>query len=153
MEATMQLDRSTNAARPLRWLAAGLLLAGLIIGADGPAGASSGPPAAAPPESQPALAPGPVPPALPLLAMADDDSDEGSDLESEPPAEHGKLEPRYQPREPQPKSWYNGSYIFGITRTIAASTMVPAAKVPLFVLSVPLDIAFLPFAAIGGLFG
>jgi hypothetical protein len=40
-----------------------------------------------------------------------------------------------------------------MTRTVAASTMVPAAKVPLFVLTVPLDIVFLPFAAIGGLFG
>ena len=29
---------------------------------------------------------------------------------------------------------------------------VPAAKVPLFVLSVPVDIVLLPFAAIGGFF-
>ena len=65
----------------------------------------------------------------------------------------GRLEPRYQPREPEPKSWYNSSYIFGMTRGVANSTMVPAVKVPLFVLTVPLDIAFLPFAAIGGLFG
>jgi hypothetical protein len=63
------------------------------------------------------------------------------------------LEPRYRPVEPEPQSWYNGSYIFGMTRSVAASTMVPAAKVPLFVLTVPLDIVFLPFAAIGGLFG
>lgn len=64
-----------------------------------------------------------------------------------------ELEPRYQPVEPEEQSWYNGSYIFGMTRSVAASTMVPAAKVPLFVLTVPLDIVFLPFAAIGGLFG
>jgi hypothetical protein len=64
-----------------------------------------------------------------------------------------ELEPRYQPVPPEEKSWYNGSYIFGMTRSVAASTMVPAAKVPLFVLTVPLDIVFLPFAAIGGLFG
>jgi hypothetical protein len=64
-----------------------------------------------------------------------------------------ELEPRYRPVEPEQPSWYNGSYIFGMTRTVAASTMVPAAKVPLFVLTVPLDIVFLPFAAIGGLFG
>ncbi len=63
------------------------------------------------------------------------------------------LEPRYQPREPEKKSWYNGSYIFGMTRGVAGSTIAPAGKVPLFVLTVPLDIAFLPFALIGGLFG
>jgi NAD(P)-dependent dehydrogenase (short-subunit alcohol dehydrogenase family) len=64
-----------------------------------------------------------------------------------------ELEPRYQPVQPEEPSWYNSSYIFGMTRSVAASTMVPAAKVPLFVLTVPLDIVFLPFAAIGGLFG
>ena len=67
--------------------------------------------------------------------------------------EHGKLEPRYQPREPQPKPWYNDSYLFGMTRGVTGSTMHPAAKVPLLVLTIPLDIVLLPFAAIGGLFG
>ena len=63
------------------------------------------------------------------------------------------LEPRYQPLEPEPKSWYNGSYIFGMTRGLADSTIAPAAKGPLFLFTVPLDIAFLPFAVIGGMFG
>lgn len=63
------------------------------------------------------------------------------------------LEPTYQPREPEPKSWYNGSYIFSLTRSVADSTIAPAGQVPLYVLTVPLDIAFLPFALIGGLFG
>lgn len=67
--------------------------------------------------------------------------------------ESRELEPRYHPVEPEQPSWYNGSYIFGMTRSVAASTMIPAAKVPLFVLTVPLDIVFLPFATIGGLFG
>ena len=67
--------------------------------------------------------------------------------------ESGELKPRYTPVPEEPKSWYNSSYIFGMTRTVAQSTMVPGAKVPLFVLTVPLDIVFLPFAAIGGLFG
>lgn len=69
------------------------------------------------------------------------------------PEEHGKLEPRYQPREPQPKPWYNDSYLFGMTRGVTGSTMHPAAKAPLLVLTIPLDIVLLPFAAIGGLFG
>lgn len=64
-----------------------------------------------------------------------------------------ELEPRYTPVPPEQPSWYNSSYIFGMTRSVAASTMIPAAKVPLFVLTVPLDLVFLPFAAIGGLFG
>jgi hypothetical protein len=73
--------------------------------------------------------------------------------EAEEARDSRPLEPRYQPREPKKKSWYNGSYIFGMTRGVASSTIAPAGKVPLFVLTVPLDLAFLPFAAIGGLFG
>jgi hypothetical protein len=64
-----------------------------------------------------------------------------------------ELKPRYEPVPPEPQSWYNASYIFGMTRGVANSTMVPAAKAPLFLLTVPLDIVLLPFAAIGGLFG
>jgi hypothetical protein len=79
-----------------------------------------------------------------VLAQADDSEDS---MESRP------LEPRYEPREPQKKSWYNSSYLFGMTRGVADSTIAPAGKVPLFFLTVPLDIVFLPFAAIGGLFG
>lgn len=64
-----------------------------------------------------------------------------------------ELEPRYQPVPPEEKCWYNASYYFALTRGVAGSTMVPALKAPLFVLTVPLDVALLPFAAIGGLFG
>jgi hypothetical protein len=63
------------------------------------------------------------------------------------------LEPRYQPREPEPRSWYDSSYIFALTRGVADSNIAPAGQVPLYVLTVPLDIALLPFALIGGLFG
>jgi hypothetical protein len=65
----------------------------------------------------------------------------------------GELQPRYTPVPPEPKSWYNSSYIFGMTRGVAGSTMAPAAKAPLFLLTVPLDLVLLPFEAIGGLFG
>jgi hypothetical protein len=64
-----------------------------------------------------------------------------------------ELEPRYKPVPPEEKGWYNGSYIFGLTRGVAGSTIEPAFKAPLFLFTVPLDIALLPFAAIGGLFG
>ncbi len=65
----------------------------------------------------------------------------------------GELEPRYTPAPVEQPSSYNSSYIFGMTRGVAESTIHPAGKVPLFVLTVPLDLVFLPFAAIGGLFG
>lgn len=82
-----------------------------------------------------------------VLAQAEDEG--GADAAGR----SRSLEPRYQPREPEEKSWYNGSYIFGMTRGVANSTIAPAGKVPLFVLTVPLDIAFFPFALIGGMFG
>ena len=64
-----------------------------------------------------------------------------------------KLESRYPPREPQPKSGHNASYIFGMTRGVADSTIHPAVKAPLFLLTLPLDLVLLPFAALGGMFG
>ncbi|MEZ4279087.1 MAG: hypothetical protein R3F21_05645 [Myxococcota bacterium] len=72
-----------------------------------------------------------------------------------------ELEPAYAPPDPgKPGPYneaegpgYNSDYLFGITRATVRSTIVPAAKVPLFLLTVPLDIALLPFAAIGGFFG
>jgi len=47
---------------------------------------------------------------------------------------------------------YNSEYIFGLTKGIASSTLHPAIKPICFVLTVPLDLVFLPFAAIGGFF-
>jgi hypothetical protein len=64
-----------------------------------------------------------------------------------------ELDPRYHPAEPQSRSSYNDAYIFGLTRGVADSTMHPAVKVLLFPLTVPLDLVFLPFSAIGGAFG
>ena len=69
--------------------------------------------------------------------------------------EEPELKPRYEPVPPstEPKPSYNDAYLFGMTRAVANSTMHPGAKAPLFVLTVPLDIVFLPFEAIGGFFG
>ncbi len=47
---------------------------------------------------------------------------------------------------------YNSDYIFGMSKGVANSTLHPAVKPLFFVLTVPLDLAFLPFAAIGGFF-
>ena len=63
------------------------------------------------------------------------------------------LEPRYQPVQEEPPGWYNASYMFGMTRSVAQSTLSIGVKAPLFLLTVPCDIVLLPFAAIGGLFG
>ena len=63
-----------------------------------------------------------------------------------------ELQPRYEPAPPRPKSSYNDEYIFGLTRGVAESTMHPAVKILIFPITVPLDLALLPFEAIGGLF-
>ena len=47
---------------------------------------------------------------------------------------------------------YSSEYIFGMTKGLMNSTLEPALKPPLLLLTVPLDIVFLPFAAIGGFF-
>jgi hypothetical protein len=70
-----------------------------------------------------------------------------------PDATPRELEPRYTPVPPEPKSWYNDAYLFGMTRGVAQSTLVPGVKAPLFLLTVPLDIVLLPFTAIAGCFG
>ena len=63
-----------------------------------------------------------------------------------------QIEPRYQPREPLEEPFYNTDYLFGMTRSVTNSTIHPGAQIPLLVLTIPLDIATLPFAAIGGFF-
>jgi hypothetical protein len=47
---------------------------------------------------------------------------------------------------------YNTEYIFGMTKGVANSTWIPGVKVVLFIVTIPLDIVLLPFAAIGGFF-
>ena len=64
----------------------------------------------------------------------------------------GGLEPRYQPREPEEPPGYDNSYLFAMTRGVADAPIHPAGQVALYVFTVPLDIALLPFALIGGLF-
>jgi hypothetical protein len=45
---------------------------------------------------------------------------------------------------------YTTEYFFSLSRGIMKSTMDPALKPAVLILTVPLDLAFLPFAAIGG---
>jgi len=91
--------------------------------------------------------------AIPARGRATADSSAGIILAQAGGTEPRELEPRYKPAPPEEKSSYNSSYIFGMTRGLAASTIHPAAKAPLFLFTVPLDLVFFPFAAIGGFFG
>ena len=50
------------------------------------------------------------------------------------------------------RSGYTTEYLFGMSRAVADSTLHGALKTPVFLLTIPLDIAFLPFAAIAGFF-
>ena len=50
-------------------------------------------------------------------------------------------------------SGYNSDYLFGLSRGLAGSSLAPAIKPAIFIVTVPLDIALFPFALIGGLFG
>ncbi len=47
---------------------------------------------------------------------------------------------------------YTTEYIFGLTKGLIRSTLEPALKPAVMILTVPLDIALLPFAALGGFF-
>jgi hypothetical protein len=80
----------------------------------------------------------------PILLAQAGDSTQGT--------EPRELQPRYEPVPPEPEPAYDASYIFGLTRGVTMSTMVVPVKVLLLPLSIPLDIALLPFAAIGGFF-
>jgi len=48
---------------------------------------------------------------------------------------------------------YNSDYIFAISRAVRDSAVPPAGKVPLFILTIPLDTVFLPFSLLAGLLG
>jgi hypothetical protein len=60
------------------------------------------------------------------------------------------LEPTHRPMPPPEKPIYTTDYLFAVTRSVTSSTLVPAARVPLFLFTVPIDLAFLPIEAIAG---
>jgi len=54
----------------------------------------------------------------------------------------------------QEPGWsYNTDYIFAVSRALRDSTLPPAGKIPLFVLTIPLDTVLLPFSLLAGLLG
>ena len=69
-----------------------------------------------------------------------------------PPGSSEPLRPSVEP-EPSPSPRiYTTDYLFAITRSVANSTLVPAARLPLYFFTIPIDTAFLPLAAIAGFF-
>jgi hypothetical protein len=85
-----------------------------------------------------------------LLALLAPLAAAGAGEESQPGS--GTLEPSYQPMPPPEKEVYSTEYLFAITRAVADSTLVPAAQVPLYFLTIPTDIVFLPIELIAGFF-
>ena len=47
---------------------------------------------------------------------------------------------------------YTNEYVFGMTKAVMRSTLAPAVKPMALIFTVPLDLATLPFALVGGLF-
>lgn len=71
--------------------------------------------------------------------------------EYEQPANHVEVLAAKDTVELESRGW-TGEYIFGMSKGLMRSTLEPAIK-PIFLLfTVPLDLVFLPFAAIGGFF-
>jgi len=58
----------------------------------------------------------------------------------------------YDKLDVEDRQGYNSEYIFGMTKGIMKSTLVPALKPFFAIFTIPLDLAFLPFAAIIGFF-
>ena len=127
--------------RPRAGFGAGLLAAALLLAAAAPPSASAGSGTAAPGTAATAADFEAWDPGAPLI------------LAGAPGTTGRELEPRYEPVPPQQQSNYNDAYIFALTRGVADSTLHPAAKAPLFLFTVPLDLVLLPVAAMGGLFG
>lgn len=60
------------------------------------------------------------------------------------------LEATYEPT-PEPGA-YSSRYLFAMTRGLADSALHPAVQVPLFLVTIPVDIVLLPAALIAGAF-
>ncbi len=102
--------------------------------------------AAAAPQSSPSVAAAPSRAAAQETRIAADDSSSSS-------AQSGSKGSLSDFEKAQDTSGYNSEYLFALTRGLANSSINPAGKVPLFIFTLPLDVVFLPFAAIAGLFG
>lgn len=88
----------------------------------------------------------------PALAHSGHAGDEACGGDAREACEEDALAPSYEPRPPEEPPVYTTDYFFATTRAVASSTIVPAGRVPLFFLTIPIDTVFLPIAAIAGFF-
>ena len=58
----------------------------------------------------------------------------------------------YDKLDVEDRQGYNSEYIFGMSKGIMKSTLVPALKPFFLIFTAPLDLVFLPFSAIAGFF-
>lgn len=58
----------------------------------------------------------------------------------------------YDKLDVEDRQGYNSEYIFGLSKGIMKSTLVPALKPFFLIFTGPLDLALLPFSAIAGFF-
>ncbi len=89
----------------------------------------------------------------PALSFAPETAPESIDSVVEQPVQtYSPYVMAYDKLDVEDRQGYNSEYIFGMTKGIMQSTLVPALKPVLAIFTIPLDIAFLPFAAIIGFF-
>ncbi|MEW6443312.1 MAG: hypothetical protein AB1640_20440 [bacterium] len=87
--------------------------------------------------------------AVPAACAEQGDSSQGSEVRTVP-----SQGPSLAETEREEAGWsYNTDYVFAVSRAVRDSTIAPAGKVPLFILSIPVDVALLPFSLLAGLFG
>jgi hypothetical protein len=91
----------------------------------------------------------------PALAMDRDHAVAGSDGEqtyTQSPSTHSPYVMAYDSLDVEDRQGYTGQYIFGMTKGVMRSTLVPALKPVAAIFTIPLDLVLLPFAAIAGFF-
>lgn len=87
--------------------------------------------------------------AMPVFAFAPTEPD----LTIEPQVQtYSPYVMAYDKLDVEDRQGYNSEYIFGLSKGIMKSTLVPALKPFFLIFTAPLDLAFLPFAALAGFF-
>jgi len=139
----MQLERSTRVWALAAVASAALLATGAEVAAD-VAGSGADQDVVVPARTAPSNPPKPLP-TCPDSGIAPRSAYQClpiPDLRcSDQPSSRREIEP-----------FYNADYMFGISRALADSSSPSFARPLGFILTIPFDLALLPFAAIGGFF-
>jgi hypothetical protein len=90
--------------------------------------------------------------AVPAFAFSPDAPDDQLLSLERPVQTYSPYVMAYDKLDVEDRQGYNSEYIFGMTKGVMKSTLVPALKPLILIFTVPLDLAFLPFAAIAGFF-